>query len=347
MKKTIAPPASPAATRPVALWLFALCAMIFAMVVLGGVTRLTHSGLSMVEWRPILGWLPPLGEAEWQDAFAKYKQFPEFKKLNPDMDLTGFKSIFWLEYLHRLWGRLIGFAFLLPFLYFLARGRITRAMAPWLVGAFILGGLQGVLGWVMVQSGLVDRPDVSQYRLAAHLAAAFAIYGYLLWFALGLWGARREPTAMLKGGALAAVALVSVTVVSGAFVAGLDAGLVHNSFPLMGGGFVPDDLLTLKPLLLNFFENRAAVQFDHRVLAYATIAAVVLLWLAARRRGVPGPVRAGVSVLFLAVSLQAALGIVTLVLFVPVPVAAAHQAGALILFTAALWLLHRVGPRPI
>lgn len=347
MKQTIAPPEGPAAARPIALWLFMLCAMIFVMVVLGGVTRLTHSGLSMVEWRPILGWLPPLGESEWQDTFAKYRQFPEYQKLNPDMDLAGFKSIFWLEYSHRLWGRLMGLAFLLPFLYFLARGRITKAMAPWLVGAFILGGLQGVLGWAMVQSGMVDRPDVSQYRLAAHLSAAFLIYGYLLWFALGLWGARREPTARLGRGALAALILVCVTVVSGAFVAGLDAGFIYNSFPLMGGAFVPDDVLTLRPVLLNFFENKATVQFDHRILAYATTATVIVLWIMARRRGVPRPVRAGVSVLFLAVALQAALGVSTLLLYVPVPLAAAHQAGALILFTAALWLLHRVRPGPI
>ena len=222
----------------IATWLFAVLAMLFVMVVLGGVTRLTQSGLSMVEWHPVTGWLPPTSEAAWRETFQNYQQFPEFRQLNFTMDLTEFKKIFWLEYLHRLWGRLIGVAFFVPLIYFVARHRVDWRLGVKLGTLFVLGGLQGGLGWYMVKSGLAERPDVSQYRLSAHLGAALVIYGYMLWVALGLLFP--EPQAPPGGrklwwSSLAVLALIFVTVLSGAFVAGTDAGFAYNTFPLMAG----------------------------------------------------------------------------------------------------------------
>jgi len=268
------------------------------------------------------------------------------------MTLEGFKSIFWLEFIHRVWGRLIGVVFFVPFLVFLIRGRMPRALTPHLVVMFVLGGLQGVLGWYMVKSGLVERPDVSQYRLAAHLTAAVAIYGYMLWVAFGLLDPRRgddlaAPRPQMPA-AVVLLAVVCVTVISGAFVAGLDAGLVHNTFPLMDDGLVPDDLIDreIAPLALNFFEHRPAVQFDHRILAYLTLLCAVALWILLRRDGMaPKQRRAGWLALLAAVG-QASLGVATLLTYVPVPLGALHQAGALVLFSTALWALHTVRAAP-
>lgn len=334
-------------TRPIAVWLFGVAAMVFAMIVLGGVTRLTDSGLSMVEWKPLMGWLPPMSEGEWQTLFAKYRQFPEYLKVNADMTLAGFKSIFWLEFVHRVWGRLIGIVFFAPFLYFTLRRRIPGWLWPHLAAMFVLGALQGLLGWYMVMSGLVDRPDVSQYRLAAHLILAVLIYGYLVWVALGLVDTRRGAGAWRgspQRAGLVVLLLVTVTMVSGAFVAGLDAGLVHNTFPLMDGGLVPDDLIdpAIQPAILNFLEHRPAVQFDHRIMAYVSIAAVLGLAILAHRRRLAPRVRFASRVLLAAIVVQAALGVTTLLLFVPVWLGALHQAGAMALFTAALWTLHEL-----
>ncbi len=334
-------------SRPIAYWLFMVAAMVFAMVILGGVTRLTNSGLSMVEWRPMAGWLPPMGEAEWQALFAKYREYPEYQKVNAGMTLAGFKSIFWLEFIHRVWGRLIGIAFFAPFLYFLLRRRIASWLWPHLAMLLLLGALQGGLGWYMVMSGLVDRPDVSQYRLAAHLALAVLIYGYMFWVALGLLDPRRGAgswNALAPRAAALVLAILAVTMISGAFVAGTDAGLVHNTFPLMGEGIVPADLIDpkLQPAILNFFEHRPAVQFDHRVMALVTVIAVaVLMAIAYRRRHAPR-VRFACLMLLLAAAAQAGLGIATLLAFVPIWLAVLHQAGALTLFTVALWALHEV-----
>ncbi len=333
---------APRSSRAIAIWLLACCAMIFVMVVLGGVTRLTHSGLSMVEWRPLLSWLPPLSDAAWEQAFSKYRAFPEYQKLTYGMTLADFKSIYWLEYAHRLWGRSIGIVFLAPFLYFLAAGRISKRLRPHLAAMFVLGGVQGVLGWYMVKSGLIDRPDVSQYRLTAHLGAAFFIYGYIFWVALGvlsLPAASQGPAALRRSSKLLA-GLVFVTVLSGGVVAGLDAGFTHNTFPLMGGRLVPEGLFAETPSYLNFFENVATVQFVHRVLAILTLLCVLLFWLAARKVGLPRDARLPVDALLGLAALQVALGISTLLLVVPVPLAAAHQAGALLLFTAAVWAAH-------
>ncbi len=323
-----------------ATWLFIVIAMVFAMVVLGGVTRLTHSGLSMVEWRPVTGWLPPLSEAAWMEVFEKYKLSPEFQKVNKHMELDGFKSIFWFEFLHRLWGRIIGLAFFIPFVFFLIRGWVSRDMAPKLVLMFILGGLQGLMGWYMVKSGLVDRPDVSQYRLTAHFSLALIIIGYIEWFALGLLFPKREiavGTRPLKGFALFIGLWAFITALSGGFVAGLDAGFAFNTFPLMDGDLFPPDLYSLSPFYLNLFEDITSVQFNHRVLAETLFVLVAILWLKSRQAELAPRGRLAVNCLAAVVLIQVVLGISTLLLVIPLPLAAAHQAGAVVVFMTALW----------
>ena len=326
--------------RAIALWLLVCCALIFAMVVLGGVTRLTRSGLSIVEWQPIAGALPPLTETQWEDVFAKYRETPEYRKVNVGMSLGEFKSIFWVEYAHRLLGRAIGLVFLLPFLYFLARRQIERQLVPKLVTLFVLGGLQGALGWYMVASGLVDNPHVSPYRLTAHLGLAVLIYGYMFWIALGLL--RAAPTTTGDAGtrryAWALAALVFVMILSGGFVAGTRAGFAFNTFPLMNGAWFPPGIAALDPWWRNLFENVATVQLDHRLLAYVLIVTTFALWWAVRRRAPAG--RPAANMLLAILALQVALGISTLLWVVPIPLAAAHQAGALMVYTAALYLVH-------
>lgn len=325
--------------RIIGLWLFALAAMVFVMVIIGGLTRLTNSGLSMVEWRPITGWLPPLSDAAWEETFRAYQTTPEYRHVNAGMSVAEFKGIFWLEYIHRLWGRIIGFAFFVPFLFFIARGWLDRALAPRLALIFVLGGLQGALGWYMVASGLVDRPEVSQYRLVAHFGAALVIYVALLWIGLGLivrtppW----NPSRGLGRAAMALGALIFVTMLSGGFVAGTDAGYAYNTFPLMNGQLIPDGLLTLSPAYLNFFENITAVQFAHRVLALCVVSAVTVFWLVARRRALPARARLAVHGLLATALLQAGLGISTVVLIMPVSLAALHQANGIALLTMVVW----------
>lgn len=328
--------------RQVAAWLLLCCALVFAMVMVGGVTRLTHSGLSIVEWQPIAGAVPPLDDAQWQEVFGKYRQTPEFRRVNPDMGLAEFKRIFWWEYFHRLLGRLIGAAFLLPLLWLALRGRITRALLPKLAGIFVLGGLQGALGWYMVESGLVADPRVSQLRLAAHLGFAFLIYAAMLWIALDLLLPRagRADSGKLRRAAAALLLLVFVMVLSGALVAGTHAGLEYNTFPLMNGRVVPSGLFAMEPWYRNFFDNLGTVQFDHRLIAWLLAFLVPWLWLRVRRAAAPRRARLAADLLLGALALQITLGISTLLLVVPVPLAAAHQAGALLVFTAALFLLH-------
>ena len=323
--------------RTVAIWLLACCALVFAMVVVGGITRLTHSGLSIVEWQPIVGALPPADNDAWQEAFRKYQDTPQFRQVNPQMDLDGFKGIFWWEYVHRLLGRLIGAAFLLPLVWFAARGRLSRALTWRLAGIFVLGALQGAMGWYMVQSGLVDDPRVSQYRLAAHLGIALAIYAAMLWIALDLLSPRSQERGP-RGFAIALAALVFVQAISGSFVAGIRAGLAYNTFPLMNGHLVPPGMFVIDPWYLNFFNNIATVQFDHRLIAW--LLAVLVLWFWARTRSAAPRVKLAASLLLGALALQIALGIATLVLVVPVPLAAAHQAGAMLVFTATLFAAH-------
>jgi heme a synthase len=330
----------PAGGRGVAVWLLACCALVFAMVVVGGITRLTHSGLSIVEWQPIVGALPPRDEREWQDAFRKYRETPEFRQINPGMELAGFKRIFWWEYAHRLLGRLIGAAFLLPLAWFAARGRISRGLTWKLAGIFVLGGLQGAMGWYMVQSGLVDNPRVSQYRLAAHLGLALAIYAAMLWIALDLLVARKAPASGPRRFALALASLVFAMALSGSLVAGIRAGLAFNTFPLMNGYAAPPGMFVLEPWYLNFFANVATVQFDHRMIAWLLAVLVPWFWLRVRSSAAPPRARLAAHLLLGALALQIALGIATLLLAVPLPLAAAHQAGALLVFTAALLAAH-------
>jgi cytochrome c oxidase assembly protein subunit 15 len=362
--------------------------MILVMVVIGGITRLTLSGLSITEWQPVTGILPPLSAASWAAEFEKYQHIPQYRLINAGMSLAEFQTIYWWEYVHRLWGRLIGFAYAVPFVYFLIRGHIPRRLAWPLAGIFALGAAQGALGWYMVESGLADRAEVSQYRLVAHLALALAIYAATLWIALGLlspaaadnpsppFRAEREgpapkawegevghrersgiphltPTLSApRGGegetcgsvwrraAEAIIALVALTIVAGGFVAGLHAGLVYNTFPLMDSGLVPTDYAQLQPFIRNWFENVAAVQFDHRLLAVTTAASVLALWLAGSRAGLPRPTRLVMHGLLAVAALQFALGVATLLLVVPIPLAAAHQGGAVLLLTAAIVLRH-------
>ena len=347
---TARPQAAEPSTRPVAIWLLVCCAMIFAMVVIGGITRLTWSGLSITEWQPVTGIVPPLSAADWQAEFAKYQQTSQYKLLNTGMSLGDFQTIFLWEYVHRLWGRLIGFVYLLPFLYFLVRRQIPRRLAWPLAGIFALGFAQGALGWWMVKSGLADRIEVSQYRLTAHLALALVIYAATLWTALGLLDRRLPSLSAPRGGegiwlrrsAELVLGLVSVTIVAGGFVAGLNAGLTYNTFPLMDGRFIPAGYAQLEPFVRNWFENVPAVQFDHRLLAMTTVSVVVVLWLAGWRVALPRPARLALHTLLAMAVLQVSLGISTLLLVVPIPLAAAHQAGAVLLLTAAIVLRHRL-----
>jgi heme a synthase len=334
-------PQADRAAHAVAAWLYFCCAMIFAMVIIGGVTRLTESGLSITEWQPVAGAIPPLTEQAWQEEFAKYQRIPEYQLRNTSMTLAEFKTIFWWEYIHRLWGRLIGLAYFVPLAWFLIRGHVRGRLAWRLGGIFVLGGLQGALGWFMVQSGLVDRIDVSPYRLTAHLGLALAIYAMSLWTALDLTQPREPANHRLGTASRAFVALVFLTLLSGGFVAGLDAGMTYNTFPLMDGRLVPPGYFAEQPWWVNLFENVAAVQFNHRVLAMTTLLAAVALGIAGRSS--PSPrIRTLTAATAGMAFLQVILGVSTLLLVVPITLAAAHQGGAVILLTLALCLAHAV-----
>lgn len=333
--------------KAIAIWLLVCCATIFGMIILGGVTRLTGSGLSMVQWAPIMGILPPLNQAEWQEAFLLYQQYPEYQLKNFGMSLDGFKSIFWFEYGHRLLGRSIGIIFLLPFLFFLFTGKIEKTLTPKLIIMFILGGLQGLMGWYMVKSGLVNDPHVSQYRLTAHLGLAIVIYSYMLWVALGLLypqisSDKQNPS--LSRLALIISTVIFITALSGGFVAGTRAGFAFNTFPLMDGRLIPAGLFELSPIWRNFFENIVTVQFDHRVLATLLFLLIPVFWFKAGKYDLQPLAKIGSHLLLAALALQITLGISTLLLVVPVTLAAAHQAGAVVLLSAAIFVsqqLHR------
>ena len=341
-----------ASNRPLVGWLAACCLLVFAMVVVGGITRLTHSGLSITEWQPIVGALPPMSSADWDEAFAKYRTTPEFRDVNHAMALAEFKGIFWWEYFHRLLGRAIGVAFLVPYVVFAVRRRIPPGYAWPLAGIFVLGGLQGLVGWLMVASGLVDDPRVSPFRLTLHLALAFAIFGAMLWTALSLAFPRSSEhgapdTPRLRRFAVAMVALVFVMVISGGFVAGIRAGFAYNTFPLMNGHFMPPETFMLDPWWRNFVYNMATVQFDHRLLGWLLAALVPALWIMLiRTAGLPTRARIGGHVLMALAALQIALGIATVLHAAPLPLAAAHQAGAVLVFAAALNVAHALRSAP-
>ena len=322
--------------RQVAGWLLLCAALVFAMVVVGGVTRLTRSGLSIVEWQPLVGALPPLSPADWEALFARYRETPEFRLVNFQMTLEGFKAIFWWEYFHRLLGRAVGFVFLLPYLWFLLRGGLDKPLAWKLAGIFVLGALQGAMGWIMVQSGLVDDPKVDPMRLAAHLGIALAIFAAELWLALELVSPRKRPVERLAG---ALPFVVFAMALSGGMVAGLRAGYAYNSFPLMNGHLVPPEVLMLEPWWRNFLYNMATVQIVHRAFFWLLALLVPVVWWRARET-------AAGNALIAAFVMQAALGITTLLLGVPVGFGAAHQGGAVLLLAAALWTAHSARGRP-
>ncbi len=336
--------------RAIGFWLLACCAMVLAMAVIGAITRLTESGLSIMEWAPVSGTLPPLSQAEWQRVFDLYRQIPEYQEVNAGMSLAEFKTIFWWEYIHRLWGRLIGLVFALPLAWFWLRGRLDRPLLKKLLLALALGGAQGLLGWFMVASGFVDRTDVSQYRLTAHLLLALVIYAYLFWLALGVLWPRpersRDPSVTpLRRALLILTALVAITIASGGFVAGLNAGLIYNTFPLMDGDLIPRGYGDLSPWVLNHFENVAAVQFNHRLLAVTLVPLALALWVWSLSRDISPAAHGGFAALAILALIQMALGITTLLLVVPVTLAALHQAGAILVLTASLWTLYHLRSR--
>jgi heme a synthase len=331
--------------RAVRLWLCAVAILVFAMIVVGGATRLTDSGLSITEWQPLLGAIPPLTDADWQTAFAKYKTIPQYASVNRGMTLDAFKEIFWWEWAHRFLGRFVGVAFAVPFAFFAITGRLRRGWAPKLAAVLALGALQGAVGWYMVQSGLANRIDVNQYRLALHLSIAFLILGSLVWLILDLAPPLGEPRLATvkpahRAWAYGLAALVFSQVAIGGFVAGLKAGRAFNTWPLMDGRVIPEGYMRLQPWWLNFTENIPAVQFNHRVAAY--LIAGLVLWHAVRviRSADDERVRWSAGLFAAAVFAQAILGIWTVVMAVPIGLGIAHQAFAAILFAIALWHAH-------
>lgn len=324
------------------LWL-ALCAvLIFAMVVLGGVTRLTGSGLSMVDWKPISGVVPPISNRDWQAEFDNYRKTPEYLEINRGMDIESFKAIFYFEYAHRMLGRIIGVIFLLPFIYFWITRRIETREVPRYLVMLVLGGLQGLLGWYMVQSGLVDVPHVSHYRLTAHLASAFFIYSYILWIAFPLLIPKgtSEGVSNAKGKVIVMTLIIFLTLLSGGFVAGLKAGHAFNTFPLMAGQIVPDGYLAIEPWWKNIFDNIPTVQFNHRYLGILTYLSVCIFVLNSWRDAVLRQHHVALTLLLVAVTMQGLLGVSTLILHVPITIAAAHQGVGLLLLTSALYLIY-------
>ncbi|HEX3667360.1 MAG TPA: COX15/CtaA family protein [Rhizomicrobium sp.] len=333
---TIAP-----SRRAVGWWLIAIALVVAAMVTVGGLTRLTGSGLSITEWKPISGVIPPLNQQSWQAEFANYQKIPQYWRENRGMTLAQFKGIFWWEWSHRLLGRLLGVVFLLPFIGFAVTGAIPKRDWPRMVLLFALGGLQGVVGWWMVKSGLETRVSVSQYRLAIHLGVAIILFGALLWTAFDYLrgGQPRSPAgkSTLGAGAFALVGLVYVQMLLGALVAGLHAGLIYNTWPSMNGRFMPEDAFSQQPWWSNFFENPGTAQFDHRLVAYIVAAASLTFWFLTRQMHAGKRICASSNALMAAVLLQIALGIATLLNQAPLALAAVHQAAAVFVFTTALW----------
>ena len=319
-------------------WLTLCAATIFGMILLGGVTRLTESGLSMVDWRPIMGVVPPLSTDDWVYLFDQYKLYPEYQLVNAGMSLAEFKQIFWFEYLHRMLGRLIGLMFFIPLMVFLWTGKVRASLKPHLFTLLFLGGCQGLMGWYMVQSGLIDRPDVSQYRLTAHLGLAIAIYAYIVWLAIGLFSPERQQREGATTSVFSIIGLVYLMILSGGFVAGTNAGLSFPTWPLMGDSFIPPALY--RDGITSAFEQVTTIHFNHRMLAYVT--GVVLIFAALR-----GLIRSGdtrlrlASILMLtAVCLQILLGISTVLSHVDITIAAGHQSGAVVLLTTVLFWVH-------
>ena len=333
--------------RAIRIWFWAIAGTTLCVLIVGGITRLTHSGLSIVDWDPIIGVIPPINEAQWEDAFRRYQQFPEYQKLRQGMTLHEFKFIFFWEYLHRLLARAIGLVFLLPFAFFIIRRWLNKPLAWRALLLFGLGAMQGVMGWLMVASGLVDRPSVSHYRLAAHLSLAFIIFGYAVWLAREL---SFEGTAaavdersrrILRNGVRVIGVLLALQIIWGAFVAGLKAGFFANTFPLMGGRWIPAGWLSMQPALRNFFENGATVQWMHRVLGTVLALAVIGVFVRTRRNDLDHGSRSFAAAMLALIIVQYLLGVLTLIKAVPVALGVTHQATAMVVFGIwVMWLHH-------
>jgi cytochrome c oxidase assembly protein subunit 15 len=321
---------NPSDRRKVAAWLLVCAAFTFAVVVVGGVTRLTESGLSITEWQPVSGVVPPLSQSDWDALFAKYRETPQSRKVFGELTLEGFKGIFWLEYVHRLLGRLIGLVFLFPYLFFLLKRKLDKPTAVKLAGVFVLGALQGALGWYMVKSGLVSEPRVSHFRLTAHLGLALLIFSAEFWIALSLLRPETKPKNKF---ATSVAILVYLMTLTGGMVAGLRAGHAYNTFPLMNGYVIPPETFQLDPWWENFFWNVATVQLVHRTFFWLLLILIPLLWW--RQKTIAAHHLLGMFFI------QAGLGITTLLNAVPIPVAACHQAGAVLLLATALWTAYK------
>ncbi len=319
-------------------WLTLCAATIFGMILLGGVTRLTESGLSMVDWRPIMGVVPPLSTDDWVYLFDQYKLYPEYQLVNAGMSLAEFKQIFWFEYLHRMLGRLIGLMFFIPLMVFLWTGKVRASLKPHLFTLLFLGGCQGLMGWYMVQSGLIDRPDVSQYRLTAHLGLAIAIYAYIVWLAIGLFSPERQQREGATTSGFSIIGLVYLMILSGGFVAGTNAGLSFPTWPLMGDSFIPPALY--RDGIASAFEQVTTIHFNHRMLAYVTGVVLIFAALHGLSRSGDKRLRLASILMLTAVCLQIVLGISTVLSHVDITIAAGHQSGAVVLLTTVLFWVH-------
>ena len=330
--------------KKVIYWLFTGCALIFIMVVVGGITRLTHSGLSMPDYKIISGTIPPVNAQEWEKAFDLYKQYPEYKKLNSNITLEEFKGIFFWEWLHRVIGRLIGLVFIIPFIYFLATKQLNTSTIKKTIVLLILGGFQGFLGWYMVKSGLIDQPDVSHYRLAAHLITAFITFAFTLWVALDLiYPIKKAINKKFRNIIRVSLAILLLQIIYGAFVAGLDAGFIHNHWPMMSEGkFMHETVLIEKtPVYKNFIEGRSGVQFVHRILAIIVVVSVIIIYSIGKKIATSIEQINGLNLLLILVGIQSLLGIFTILLQVPLWLGIAHQIGAFLLLGSMTFILHR------
>ena len=330
--------------KNVIYWLLIGCTLIFIMVVVGGITRLTHSGLSISNYKLISGTIPPMNEVEWNEAFELYKQYPEYQKLNTHFGLEDFKYIYFWEWLHRVLGRFIGVVFFIPFLYFLIRKQLTKPTIKKSIILLILGGFQGFLGWYMVKSGLVNNPDVSHYRLAAHLTTAFITFAYTFWVALDLmFPNKKEIDKKLRNLLRIGLGVLILQIIYGAFVAGLDAGFIHNHWPMMNEGKFMHETVYIEqnPLYKNFIEGKSGVQFVHRILAYFVVIIIFIIWNKTRKLVLTNHQKSGVNLLLAMVGVQFLLGVLTIIMHVPVWLGVAHQVGAFILLSIMTFTLHR------
>jgi cytochrome c oxidase assembly protein subunit 15 len=330
--------------KKVIYWLFSGCALIFIMVIVGGITRLTHSGLSIPDYKLISGIIPPINDQQWQEAFELYKQYPEYQKLNSNISLTEFKGIFFWEWLHRVIGRAIGLVFIIPFLYFLITRQLDKSTIKKTIILLILGSFQGFLGWYMVKSGLVDKPDVNHYRLAAHLTTAFVTFAFTLWVALDLiFPIKQTINKTYRDLIRIGLAILFLQIIYGAFVAGLDAGFIHNNWPMMNEGkFMHETVLIEKtPLYKNFIEGRSGVQFVHRVLAFIVVFSVLIIYINGKKIAVSNYQLYGLNSLLILVGVQSLLGVLAILLQVPLWLGIAHQIGAFLLLSSMIFTLHR------